>query len=40
MRELERTTARRSELDALAAQLAKQLQGVQAERAELVSAGS
>ncbi|MFC8201594.1 hypothetical protein ACFUTV_40335 [Streptomyces sp. NPDC057298] len=32
MRELERTTARRSELDTLAAQLAKQLQGVQAER--------
>ncbi|MCZ4507919.1 hypothetical protein [Streptomyces sp. ActVer] len=40
MRELERITARRSELDTLAAQLAKQLQEVQAEREELVIAGS
>ncbi|GGK62829.1 hypothetical protein [Streptomyces flaveus] len=38
MRELERITARRSELDTLAAELAKQLQEVQAEREELVIA--
>ncbi|WP_406358057.1 hypothetical protein [Streptomyces sp. NBC_00658] len=40
MRELERITARGSELDTLAAQLVKQLQEVQAEREELVIAGS
>ncbi|UUU31158.1 hypothetical protein JIX56_15295 [Streptomyces sp. CA-210063] len=40
MRELEWITARRSELDTLAAQLAKQLQEVRAEREELVIAGS
>ncbi|MFI9585903.1 hypothetical protein ACIHCQ_29595 [Streptomyces sp. NPDC052236] len=40
MRELERTTARRSELDTLVAQLAKRLQEAQAEREELVIAGS
>ncbi|MGX1915793.1 hypothetical protein ACWIID_44465 [Streptomyces phaeochromogenes] len=38
MRELERITARRSELDTLAAELAKQLREVQAEREELVIA--
>lgn len=38
MRELERITARRGELDTLAAELAKQLQEVQAEREELVIA--
>ncbi|GAB2806513.1 hypothetical protein GCM10027073_43970 [Streptomyces chlorus] len=38
MRELERITARRSELDALAEELAKQLQEVQAEREELLIA--
>ncbi|WP_149826367.1 hypothetical protein [Streptomyces tailanensis] len=36
MQELERITARRSELDALAEELAKQLQEIQAEREELV----
>ncbi|MCY0929393.1 hypothetical protein OTB20_24970 [Streptomyces sp. H27-H1] len=35
MRELERITARRSELDALAEELAKQLPEVQAEREEI-----
>ncbi|MFD8387492.1 hypothetical protein ACFV2X_55030 [Streptomyces sp. NPDC059679] len=40
MGELARITARRSELDTLAAELAKQLQEVQAEREELVIAGS
>lgn len=38
MRELERITARRSQLDRLAAELAMQLQEVQAEREELVIA--
>jgi hypothetical protein len=38
MRELERITARRSELDRRAAELAGQLQEVQAEREELVIA--
>ncbi|GAA0652554.1 hypothetical protein GCM10009535_33650 [Streptomyces thermocarboxydovorans] len=38
MRELERITARRSELDTLAEELVKQLQEVQAEREELVIA--
>jgi len=38
MRELGRITARRSELDALAEELAKQLQEVQAAREELVIA--
>ncbi|MET7300661.1 hypothetical protein [Embleya sp. NPDC005575] len=38
MSELERITARRSELDALAEELGKQLQEVQAEREELVIA--
>ncbi|UQA97097.1 hypothetical protein [Streptomyces halobius] len=38
MQELERITARRSELDTLAEELAKQLQEVQAEREELVIA--
>ena len=38
MRELERITARRGELDTLAAELAKQLQEVQSEREELVIA--
>ncbi|MCX4538881.1 hypothetical protein [Streptomyces sp. NBC_01669] len=38
MQERERITARRSELDALAAELAKQLQEVQVEREELVIA--
>lgn len=38
MRELERITARRSELDAFAEELAKQLQEAQAEREELVIA--
>ncbi|MFF4590417.1 hypothetical protein [Streptomyces sp. NPDC001388] len=38
MQELERITARRSELNALAEELAKQLQEVQAEREELVIA--
>ncbi|MGI3224592.1 hypothetical protein ACRJ4B_12200 [Streptomyces sp. GTA36] len=38
MRELERITARRSELDTLTEELAKQLQEVQAEREELVIA--
>ncbi|WUH42905.1 hypothetical protein OHA71_49120 [Streptomyces sp. NBC_00444] len=38
MRELERITARRSELDTLAEELAKQLAEVQAEREELVIA--
>ncbi|MBW5480568.1 hypothetical protein [Streptomyces bambusae] len=39
MRELERITVRRSELDALAPELAMQLQEVQAERETLVIAG-
>ncbi|MFJ2261610.1 hypothetical protein ACIOKD_25295 [Streptomyces sp. NPDC087844] len=39
MRELERITARRSELDTLAAQLAIHLKEVQAEKEELVIAG-
>ncbi|WP_137990438.1 hypothetical protein [Streptomyces vilmorinianum] len=39
MRELERITARRSELDTLAPELAMQLQEVQAERETLVIAG-
>ncbi|MEU0116715.1 hypothetical protein ABZ137_24205 [Streptomyces bobili] len=38
MQDLERITARRSELDTLAEELAKQLQEVQAEREELVIA--
>lgn len=38
MRELERITARRSELDTLAEELAKQLGEVQAEREDLVVA--
>ncbi|MFD5057917.1 hypothetical protein [Streptomyces sp. NPDC058394] len=38
VRELERITARRGELDVLAEELAKQLQEVQAEREELVVA--
>ncbi|WAX77529.1 hypothetical protein [Streptomyces sp. KMM 9044] len=38
MSDLERITARRSELDALAEELAKQLQEVQAEREELLVA--
>lgn len=38
MSELERITARRSELDALAEKLGKQLQEVRAEREELVIA--
>ncbi|MDH6706694.1 hypothetical protein P3T27_003421 [Kitasatospora sp. MAA19] len=38
MSELERITVRRSELDALAGELGKQLQEVQAEREELVIA--
>ncbi|MDQ1051551.1 hypothetical protein [Streptomyces sp. V4I2] len=38
MRELERITARRGELDTLAEELAKQLQEVQAEREELIVA--
>ncbi|GBQ04452.1 hypothetical protein SSP531S_59490 [Streptomyces spongiicola] len=38
MSDLERITARRGELDALAAELAKQLQEVQAEREELLVA--
>ncbi|MEV6209909.1 hypothetical protein [Kitasatospora sp. NPDC051914] len=39
MRELERITARRSELDTLAAELAKQLQEAQAGRGTPVIAG-
>ncbi|MFC5854291.1 hypothetical protein ACFPZI_21550 [Streptomyces chlorus] len=38
MQKLERITARRSELDTLAEELAKQLQEVQAEREELLIA--
>jgi hypothetical protein len=38
MRELERITARRSELDTLAEELTRRLQEVQAERKELVIA--
>ncbi|MGJ3561849.1 hypothetical protein ACR6C2_40745 [Streptomyces sp. INA 01156] len=38
MQELERITARRSELDTLAVELSKQLQEVQAEREDLLIA--